>query len=113
MGYLAAADQGYADAQISIGKMYERGNGVAQDKVQACMWFNLAVANDETVNNMAELERIAKENGVMVQADDDFLTTRLFNPADRAMPLVSPSGLGVQYPAVTRRSPSRHAGRMA
>ncbi len=38
------AEQGHADAQYSLGVMYNQGRGVPQDYVQAHMWFNLAAA---------------------------------------------------------------------
>jgi len=31
-------------AQLELGKMYMRGNGVIQDQVQAHMWFSVAAA---------------------------------------------------------------------
>ncbi len=36
------AKQGVADAQHNLGLMYDYGQGVPQDYVQAHMWFNLA-----------------------------------------------------------------------
>ena len=36
------AEQGDAAAQNNLGNMYRRGEGVAQDSVQAYMWFTLA-----------------------------------------------------------------------
>ena len=38
------AEQGFADAQHSLGVMYGNGRGVPQDYVQAHMWFNLAAS---------------------------------------------------------------------
>ena len=38
------ADQGHADAQFNLGVMYDDGQGVAQDYVQAHMWFSLAAS---------------------------------------------------------------------
>lgn len=40
-----AAEQGLAVAQLSIGRLYEQGRGVAQDSVQALMWVTLAAAS--------------------------------------------------------------------
>ena len=37
-----AADQGIADAQETLGVMYQNGTGVTEDYVQAHMWYNLA-----------------------------------------------------------------------
>ena len=45
--YLKAANQGYRVAQDRIGGMYEKGQGVEQDYLQAHIWFNLATANEK------------------------------------------------------------------
>ena len=42
-----AADQSDHDAQLYLAYMYERGQGVSQDKVRAYMWFNLCAAQDD------------------------------------------------------------------
>ncbi|MGK2959439.1 MAG: tetratricopeptide repeat protein [Acidimicrobiales bacterium] len=42
--YRKAAEQGHARAQYNLGIMYAKGQGVAQDYVQAHMWSNLATA---------------------------------------------------------------------
>jgi hypothetical protein len=39
------AEQGDADAQNNLGNMYRNAEGVAQDYVQAYMWFTLAAAH--------------------------------------------------------------------
>jgi len=39
-----AADQGEAIAHYSLGVLYDNGQGIPQDDVQAHMWINLAVA---------------------------------------------------------------------
>jgi len=41
---LLAAEEGDADAQYAAGMMYADGDGVAEDVVQAYMWFNLSAA---------------------------------------------------------------------
>ncbi len=41
------AEQGVAVAQHSLGLMYDQGQGVAQDYLQAHMWFNLAAAQGD------------------------------------------------------------------
>ena len=38
----ALADQGYANAQISLGYMYATGLGVPEDDVEAVRWYRLA-----------------------------------------------------------------------
>ena len=42
--YRVDAEKGNASAQFSLGFMYEKGQGVPQDYVQAYKWFNLAAA---------------------------------------------------------------------
>ena len=42
-----AVAQGYANAQFNLGVGYVNGQGVTQDDVQACVWFNLAAAQDQ------------------------------------------------------------------
>ena len=39
-----AAEQRNLEAQFNLRVMYERGRGVAEDRVRAHMWFNLAAA---------------------------------------------------------------------
>jgi len=40
-----AAEQGHAGAQVNLGVMYAKGEGVLQDTIAAHMWFNIAAAN--------------------------------------------------------------------
>jgi len=56
--YRVGAEKGDASAQFSLGYMYEIGQGVPQDYVQAYMWFNLAAARG-TKGAAAWIERIA------------------------------------------------------
>jgi TPR repeat protein len=44
MWYRRAAEQGDSLAQYSIGVMYDRGQGVPHDVVEASKWLNLATA---------------------------------------------------------------------
>ncbi len=45
MGWLRkAAEQGHARAQNNLGFMYDNGQGVPQDYVQAHMWLDLAAS---------------------------------------------------------------------
>jgi TPR repeat protein len=43
--YHLASDQGYADAQFSLGGMYADGRGAPRDYVLAHMWLNLSAAH--------------------------------------------------------------------
>ena len=45
--YRKAADQGYASAQLSLGRMYESGDGVLKDDVIAYAWYNITAVNGE------------------------------------------------------------------
>ena len=45
--YRKAAEQGYADAQFSLGSMYDNGRGVSHDYVIAHMWLSLAAGGDK------------------------------------------------------------------
>lgn len=53
-----AAAQGHAGAQNRLGVMYERGQGVSMDLLQAHKWFSLAAASGNTYAsaNRASLE---------------------------------------------------------
>ena len=55
------ADQGYASAQIMLGIMYSKGQGVPQDYVEAHKWFTLsaarASADEKDVRDLAVQER--------------------------------------------------------
>ena len=58
-----AADQGYrslgVDAQLSLGLMYQFGNGVPEDYVLACMWYNLSAAQGN--ENAQEIKDILEQ----------------------------------------------------
>ena len=49
-----AAEQGYADAQFSLGLMYDSGQGVAQNYVEAAKWYRRAAEQGEAAarNNL-------------------------------------------------------------
>ena len=53
------ADQGNAEAQNNLGFMYDIGQGVPQDYVQAHKWYNLSAANnlDKTNREQAASNR--------------------------------------------------------
>jgi len=55
--YRIAAEQGHRDAGFNLGVMYANGKGVAEDYVQAHMWFNLAGADGD-----ADTAKIAVKN---------------------------------------------------
>ena len=45
--YRASAEQGYSKAQVELGKLYEAGRGLPQDRVAAYMWYSLAEAQGD------------------------------------------------------------------
>ena len=77
--YRRAAQQGHGKAQFSLGRMYEQGQGVPQDHVQAHKWLSLAsaqasdedlvpyarardsVAEKMTPEQIAEAQRLAQQ----------------------------------------------------
>ena len=70
-----AAEQGMAEAQISLGLRYALGEGVPEDDVLAYMWWNLAAAQGSenaqdnkdiieqrmTREQIAEAQRLTRE----------------------------------------------------
>jgi TPR repeat protein len=63
-----AADKGHPMAQANLGVMYELGHGVAQDLVQAHLWFSLSVAGFPASE--------AKNRGIATRNRDE-LTARM------------------------------------
>ena len=78
--FTKAAEAGDADAQVIVGGMYDDGEGVPQDFVQAYKWFNIAASTETdkeerdrsvrnrdlvsgkmTPNQIAEAQRLARE----------------------------------------------------
>jgi TPR repeat protein len=57
---LVEAEQGDAEAQSTLGIMYDHGRGVVQDYKSAHMWFNIAAANGNS-KAVENREIIAKE----------------------------------------------------
>jgi TPR repeat protein len=90
-----AADQGYDDAQMMLGNMYQKGKGVPRDYVHAYMWYTLAMQSKEparpglasvlrngllssmSVEEMYEAERLAVEwKPTASSASDDHIETK-------------------------------------
>ena len=63
--YRVAAEQGMSNAQFLLDVMYSDGRGVAQDKVQAYMWVNLAAVSrsqgDEGEKSAKAREEVAQQ----------------------------------------------------
>ena len=65
---LELAQQGYAEAQSNLGRMYDNGRGVTQDYKQAVNWFKIAAEQgDAEVQNDLGL---MYANGLGVDQDD-------------------------------------------
>ena len=75
-----AAKSGDADAQYMLGRLYEAGNGTAQDFVEAHQWYNLAAARGhghaaearDTLSERMTAEQVARAQQAASdwQADD-------------------------------------------
>ena len=55
--YQRAADRGAADAQFSIGYLYDNGLGVEQDDTQAYLWYELAASRFQSPERREAAER--------------------------------------------------------
>ena len=57
------AEQGDASAQYNLGAMYENGEGVPRDYVQAHKWYNLAASGttDEAKDYRLDRDKLAKK----------------------------------------------------
>ncbi len=61
--YRKAAEQGEDGAQFNLGLLYDNGRGVAQDYVQAYMWYYLAAIHHD-VSAASFRDSVAKIDGV-------------------------------------------------
>jgi len=59
-----AAEQGYPDAQLNLGLLYQAGNGVKVDSLKAFMWFFAAYEQGNN-NALKHLKRIAENHKLM------------------------------------------------
>ena len=66
--YRKVADQGDADAQIELGRIYEKGIGVAQDTAEAAKWYRRA-ADLGDADGQTQLG-VLHRNGQGVKPDD-------------------------------------------
>ena len=55
--YRRAADQGFTEAQYTLGNVYEDGTGVMQDYAEAMRWYRMAAAQGHAgaQNNLGRL----------------------------------------------------------
>ncbi len=56
----ALAETGDAKAQFNLGRMYAKGEGVAENDVQAYKWWNLAAAQEN--NSAKEFKELIEKN---------------------------------------------------
>jgi hypothetical protein len=68
--YLRAANQGDDGSQFSVGEMYEKGEGVMQDFIEAYKWFNIAAVAPDIDWNMAT--NFFKSNSIDIQTLNKF-----------------------------------------
>jgi TPR repeat protein len=77
------AERGNANAQDALGRMYDKGEGVAQDKAEASRWFQ-----------MADAER----NGLTAYNKSDFATAmRIFRPLAERGQILAEYTIGMMY----------------
>ena len=78
--YRAAAEQNFASDQDNPGVMYENGQGVPQDYVQAYLWFSLAAMRvsasgaEDRMNALGNRDRIAAKKTAAQIAEAERLT---------------------------------------
>ncbi len=58
------AEQGVAEAQLSLGEMYRQGNGVRQNYKEAAWWFRLAAEQGNTAAQVKLDDMYSSGNGV-------------------------------------------------
>jgi len=62
--FLPLAEQGDARAQVYLGLLYEKGNGVPQNDVQAVKWYRLAAKQGDALGQWYLGEMYAEGRGV-------------------------------------------------
>ena len=62
--YRLAAEQGDAQAQSSIGKLYDSGDGVPQDFTEAMRWYRLAAEQGDAQGQVGLGEKYRQGHGV-------------------------------------------------
>ena len=66
--FMSAAQEGHAGSQYDLGVCYEKGNGVARDRIEAVKWYRKA-AEQGHVKAQCDLSRCYR-NGIGVAKDD-------------------------------------------
>ena len=83
----AAAEEGHAEAQFSLGMMYARGEGVEKNEAQAVWWLRLAAKQgyayaQDILESMSESEGATESvGGSDTPRDSDIETTQTFDEA--------------------------------
>ena len=83
----AAAEEGHAEAQFSLGMMYARGEGVEKNETQAVRWLRLAAKQgyayaQDILDNMSEIEGATESvGGSDASGDSDIETAQTFDEA--------------------------------
>ncbi len=75
----ALAEQGDAGVQFILGSMYENGEGVPKDYVQAYMWLSLAAAQGHEPARKARVKQLAKKM-TLAQFDEAQRLAREWKP---------------------------------
>jgi TPR repeat protein len=90
----AAAERGEASAQNSLGKMYERGRGVARDYEQAAAWYRKAAEQGDAGGQYNLGAMYASGKGV---ARDDVQAVAWFRKAAEQGDVDAQTNLGTMY----------------
>lgn len=90
----AAAEQSNASAQVSLGLMYEAGEGVAEDDAEAVRWYRVAADQGDATaqNNLGWMF----QNGKGV-AEDDAEAVKMYRAAAVQGNAAAQNNLGVMY----------------
>ena len=92
-----AADQGEPRAQLNLGRMYEKGQGVPQDFILAHMMYNLAAAQESGNDNYPGMRRKSLEERMTpAQIAEAQKLAREWKPTPT--PARSPYSLGIIDP---------------
>ncbi len=92
--YRLAAEQGYDLAQLSLGRMYARGEGVAQDEAEAVRWYRLAAERGHAPTQYKLGRMYANGDGVL---QDEAEAVRLYRLAAKKGHARAQYDLGLSY----------------
>jgi TPR repeat protein len=91
---MAAAEQGHANAQNSLGSLYQAGEGVTQDHVQALRWYQAAADNGlpQGIHNLAYMYDLG-----LGTEEDDVRALKLYNKAAEGGHVEAMFNIGLMY----------------